>query len=342
VPGSWDRPSQSRAPEQPDAHKTLEQLSRESPRNADWAEPADHLATDDHPARWSRADLQQRLERLPPGHPSSPDDDGFIEDIRDATADHQTDSIERGYWSEVPGFLRASADHTRRWPAEHVEAQIDRSEDEVGSWRGDGGQYLHPELNRQAEEQIAAVRLAEERITDGVGEIGRHNTHGGWLEGIEHCRKGDDRLKEKIADAILAAPVKTPKDVIHDIPDAIRYTFCFGSQHYTDGYFDVKQRLQEQGHRLVYSKNHWGDDRGYKGTNTRWETAEGQRFEIQFHNAESHHAKQNVTHGAYERIRNRLTSRAERRELEAFQRDVCSLITSPDRVADIPDYEERD
>ena len=42
----------------------------------------------------------------------------------------------------------------------------------------------------------------------------------------------------------------------------------------------------------------------YKGINTRWVTQEGQRFEVQFHTSESFHAKQNVTHDAYERLRN--------------------------------------
>ena len=43
---------------------------------------------------------------------------------------------------------------------------------------------------------------------------------------------------------------------------------------------------------MIYSKNHWRDDPEYKGINTRWITPEGQRFEVQFHTAESFHAKQ--------------------------------------------------
>ena len=58
---------------------------------------------------------------------------------------------------------------------------------------------------------------------------------------------------------------------------------------------------------MIYSKNHWRDDPEYKGINTRWVTPEGQRYEVQFHTAESFHAKQQVTHEAYERLRNPLT-----------------------------------
>jgi hypothetical protein len=86
---------------------------------------------------------------------------------------------------------------------------------------------------------------------------------------------------------------------------------------------------------MYQSKNSW-DAAEYKGINTRWVTQEGQRFEVQFHTPDSFHAKQYVTHGAYERIRNPLTTDTEREELEAFQREVCSRIQVPDGAAGIP------
>ncbi len=58
---------------------------------------------------------------------------------------------------------------------------------------------------------------------------------------------------------------------------------------------------------MYLSKNSWGNLE-YKGINTRWVTRGGQRFEVQFHTPESFHAKQNITHVSYERIRNPLTS----------------------------------
>jgi len=67
-------------------------------------------------------------------------------------------------------------------------------------------------------------------------------------------------------------------------------------------------------------------------------TAEGQRFEVQFHTPDSFHAKHQVTHLAYERIRDPTTSRAELRELHAFQREVSSLIEIPDEAVRIPDF----
>jgi hypothetical protein len=90
---------------------------------------------------------------------------------------------------------------------------------------------------------------------------------------------------------------------------------------------------------MYYCKNWWTNPE-YKGINTRWITAEGQRFEVQFHTPESFHAKHHVTHLAYERIRNLAPRRPEVRELHAFQKAVSSWVPVPDGAADIPDYKK--
>jgi hypothetical protein len=92
---------------------------------------------------------------------------------------------------------------------------------------------------------------------------------------------------------------------------------------------------------MYLSNNSWSGQE-YKGINTRWMTQEGQRFEVQFHTPESFHAKQYITHEAYERIRNPMTSRRELRELHAFQRTVSSQIEIPDGATGIPDYKKEE
>ena len=89
----------------------------------------------------------------------------------------------------------------------------------------------------------------------------------------------------------------------------------------------------------LQSTNYWGDPE-YKGINTRWITQQGQRFEVQFHTPESFHAKEVLTHKAYERIRDTTTSRPELRELHAFQRELSAWIQVPDGAADIPDFKK--
>jgi hypothetical protein len=349
-----DRPGRSSLPEQQDALKAPQQLSREPPREADWAERADHLDIDEPPRRWSRADLQQRLERLPSGHPSSPEfdepepelqsvpTDSHRDDRLEAECHDEPDAPKRDYWSETPALLRAAEDHQQRWPQEHVTSAVDRSRDPGGSWRGNGNQYLNSELHGQVKEEIARVRQTEASLTNFVEETVRDDVCVGWLVGLEHRRKGDERLKEKIAEKVADEPNRTPGEAVREINDAIRYTICFEPASYSDGYWGLKHSLETDDCRMIYSKNHWHNDPEYKGINTRWVTLEGQRFEVQFHTPESYHAKHQLTHWAYERSRNPLTGRAERREIEVFQTRVCNSIAVPPEVDGIPDYKEGD
>jgi hypothetical protein len=360
VPGSRDWPGQRNAPDQRDAPTQLRSVSPRpdaapGPERSDAAGPVDRSAADDRYARWSRDDLRQRLERLPPGHPSSPRTDApdrnelnqplHMEktdqasgDGREAEPDNRGDAVERGFWSEVPGFLRAWVDHLRSWPTEQATAIVDRSHDPEGSWRGGGEQYLDPEQHGQIKDAVAMMQRREEALTEAMGETERENGPGAWLEGLEHSLKGEDRLKEKIADLLdTGAPDATIEEVLGQIPDAIRYTFCAAPENYREAYWDVKERLEARGWEMQYSENHWSDTQ-YKGINTRWITLEGERFEVQFHTPESFYAKQYVTHEAYERLRNPLPQDDERRELMVFQQEVCLWVIAPEGAADIPNY----
>jgi len=246
-----------------------------------------------------------------------------------------------GYWSEVPRFVQMWADHKERWPADRQPAAgADWPTDPPGSYRSNGGFPLSPERHAETIDAISRARKAEPAISADMQTAERENASGGWLEGFDHRLKGDDRLKEKVAEYLGAEPRKTAQEALREIPDAIRYTFCFQPETYARGYYDMKARLESYGHEMYLSRNSWGNLE-YKGINTRWVTQEGQRFEVQFHTPESFHAKQNITHGSYERIRNPLTSDGERLELRNFQREVSAAIRLPDAAAEIPDYKKK-
>jgi hypothetical protein len=268
-----------------------------------------------------------------------PDERGRAYEAMRAHVSAETrDEPGRSYRDEAPRFLDQAADLRRRWPAER-QAAPDRPDDPPGSFRSGGGFYLNPERHADAVAAIERVRKAEPGISADMQEVERENGHGGWLEGLEFRRKGDDRLKEKVAERLEGEPDKTSAEILRKVPDAIRYTFCLGSETYSQGYYGIKERLENCGYQMYESKNAWGAAE-YKGINTRWVTEEGQRFEVQFHTAESFHAKQHVTHGAYERIRDPWTIGDERAELRAFQREVCSYIRIPDGARDIPDFKK--
>jgi hypothetical protein len=243
------------------------------------------------------------------------------------------------YWDKVPRLLEMRADLDERWPDDQ-RAVADRSADPAGSYRSDSGFYLSPERHAETIAAFDRMREAEPRISAHVRATEQENRYGGWLEGFRFRIKGEDRFKEKVAEALATiGPDAGPEELLAQVPDAIRYTFCLRSETYTQGYYNIKTQLEGLGYQMYQSRNSW-DDAEYKGINTRWVTQDGQRFEVQFHTPESFDAKQYVTHDAYERIRNPLTSDADRGELEAFQREVSSYVQVPDRAADVPDFKK--
>jgi hypothetical protein len=263
------------------------------------------------------------------------------ETAEEASRDQPPDKADqRSYWDEMPRFRDMWADHERRWPERQHAAEPDRSTEPPGTYRSKGGLKLNPEQHAEANETIRRVRGTEQPISADMQTIGKENAHCGWLEGFEDRIKGDDRLKEKIA-AVLKVEPRTPvAEALREVPDAIRYTCCFQSENYAMGYYDVKERIESRGYQMYYSHNYWTNAE-YKGINTRWVTPGGQRFEVQFHTPESFHAKHDVTHIAYERIRDTTTSRTEKRELHEFQRQVCALIEAPEGATDIPSYRKK-
>jgi hypothetical protein len=244
----------------------------------------------------------------------------------------------RSYRDEVPRFREMWAEHEVRWPATRRSA-VDPSSGASGPHHKDDDLSPSPERHADTSREITWAREAEAPLSADAQEIQQENGYDGRLEGFRFRLKDEDRLKEKIAEQMEAEPDKSPAEILRKIPDAIRYTFCFQPESYASGYYDVKERLESRGYEMYYSRNWWTDPE-YKGVNTRWETKEGQRFEVQFHTPDSFHAKHHITHTAYERIRNPATRRRELPELHAFQREVSSRIEVPDGAVDIPDFKK--
>lgn len=251
------------------------------------------------------------------------------------------EAIHRSYWTEVPRFKSMWSDHESAWPKEsQPAAKIDRSGDPPGSWRSDSNLFLKAETHERAKGAINEVYRAEPPVTEELEQIGQESPYGAKLEGLEFRLKGEERLKEKVAEVIRDNPDAPSDEVVQAIPDTIRYTFSTQKDTYTAAYWDIKERLESHGYEMYQSNNSW-DKPEYKGVNTRWITPEGQRFEVQFHTPESHHAKQEITHQAYERIRNPLTSKAELQALKSFQQEVSSWVPVPQGATDIPSFRKK-
>jgi hypothetical protein len=156
------------------------------------------------------------------------------------------------------------------------------------------------------------------------------------LAGLENRLKGKDRLTEKVL-KIVDERGHTVHEAIGMVKDAIRYTFCYPEDRYTEGLYADCQRLDQWGFERVDRVSSW-PAKEYKGINTRWRVpGSGQLFEVQFHTAASLEAKE-VTHPAYEKLRIGTPSPAEQRELEDFQKRITARVPIPLSVTEILDY----
>ena len=87
------------------------------------------------------------------------------------------------------------------------------------------------------------------------------------LAGLEHRLKGKDRLTEKVAEAIEERG-HTVDEAFGLVKDAIRYTFCYPDDRYTDGVYADCERLEDAGFERYDRRNSW-EQAEYKGINSR-------------------------------------------------------------------------
>lgn len=196
---------------------------------------------------------------------------------------------------------------------------------------------IDPEARAQVERGCKEIRETEENIvTPAMARIEGEDPDR-LLVGLGFRCKGEDRIMEKVARQIESQPDLTADAALASIKDPIRYTFQYTEEHYTTGLSADVDRLKAARFELVELRNSWGHEE-YKGINSRWRVPEnGQLFEVQFHTETSYEAKQ-LTHPAYERLRVQPTSKAERDELEAFQRRVNVFVPVPHGALTYPDY----
>jgi hypothetical protein len=114
---------------------------------------------------------------------------------------------------------------------------------------------------------------------------------------------------------------RTASEALANIADAVRYTFEYPADHYTDAVHADIERLWREGYTELAVRNYWTTD-AWKGISSSWqEPATGQLFEVQFHTRESLVAR-DLTYPAYQRLRDPATPDAERAAIMARVREV--------------------
>ena len=256
----------------------------------------------------------------------------YWEDLRAAVAaDAWEVAAERFRWQW--------ASHCDRWAAEK-RPSADRSEDPPGSWRGDGGRYLDAAANAEVERRCEGIAEVErDVVSPAMREIEACDPER-RLVGFEHRLKGQDRIKDKVAETLKEQFPLSVEEAVADVSDTIRFTFCYDDRHYALGVRHDITRLKEHGFKLDKLKNCWADAQ-YKGVNSQWIVpGTGQRFEVQFHTQTSFEAKQ-LTHCAYERLRARSADAQEEDELAGLQGELSGAIPMPPGVFSVRNHPER-
>lgn len=158
------------------------------------------------------------------------------------------------------------------------------------------------------------------------------------LVGFDNRLKGEDRIIEKVVGLMEAEAELSPGEALANVKDAIRYTFQYSEERYTEGVGADMERLKAAGFELVKLRNSW-ESGDYKGINSWWQSSEKkQLFEVQFHTQISFEAKQ-LTHEAYERLRCGAASEKERDALDAFQQRVTAYVPVPRGAFDYSEFQ---
>jgi hypothetical protein len=268
-------------------------------------------------------------------------------DVYDSPADREAEHIRyravvechtaRQAWAEALPELRATwEDHIKRYPhPERTEPTLHAD----GSWHGGGLLELNPKQNAEVDSRLERIcETGEGTILPALRRLEPEDPER-HLAGLENLLKKPDRLKEKVAGDIEYKG-RTAEESLDNIKDAVRSTFVYAEERYTEGVYADCARLEAAGFEPYDRQNSWQEDQ-YKGINSRWrEPQSGLLLEVQFHTQASSDAKE-LTHRAYERLRGSAALDEERAELEAFQSAVSAKIPIPPGATQIEDYSPR-
>jgi hypothetical protein len=186
-----------------------------------------------------------------------------VDAVYRAAADHAA-------WAEaVPRLRVAWEEHKERYP-EQTRA-TPRTEPD-GTWVCGEHRRLDPEQNTEASKAHADLAdEADRHILPALRRIEAADPER-RLAGLEHMVKGEDRLKEKMAD-YLRAPGVAVREALDEVPDPVRFTLRYSAEGYSDGVLADVDRLKAEGFELIKLKNLWHADQ-YKGINSQWLRAE--------------------------------------------------------------------
>ena len=192
-----------------------------------------------------------------------------------------------------------------------------------------------------AQELLAQARENEPKITADLQKIASEVN--AKIIGLENKFKTEESLTRKLL--LLAKKDNSNQSVRKKLEkfvrrnnDALRYTFIFQNDEYAQGLRSAIEKLEQKNFVIPWNRiwNAWKNegtarDTGYRGINITVISSQNQRFEIQFHTAESFRFK-TETHHLYKELSDMETSDKRREEIIAEMLLLAKQIKRPERI----------
>jgi hypothetical protein len=315
------------------------------------------------PARGSLADLRQRLERLPFGHPASP----YHVDGERKSPPPRLKHLELA----PPQPARTVAGPVLATGAGHGEADAGSpgTPDPDGAWLDialrtpdwedvptllavtavprDSTDLTEDQL-RLADEAYDRFRAAQGRdlfgaetgtgLTAALRRISEQLAHGTLAPDSEqHALLGPEEFRARYADLIRRHPERSAESLADRVPGALSYSFVLDSNLYAAGIWLVQDALEEAGFQLRARRNGWNGATD-KCVVTLWLDADsGVVFSVQFHTAASLEA-QHLARTSAALIADPRIPRAEAENLAGDLAEAWAALPVPPGTSHISDY----
>ena len=191
----------------------------------------------------------------------------------------------------------------------------------------------NPKSLRLARSILAEARENETVITPDIREI--VNVLKAEIVGLENKFKSKESLARKLTNYSVIGNIPLEKAASR-INDALRYTLLFSPDNYLEDHNSALNLLREKGYQIQRIWNAWSNtgkpnDTGYLGINATIISSKNQKFEIQFHTAETFRLK-TETHVLYEERRSPNISKERDAEILQIMKKLSAKIERPKGV----------
>lgn len=324
----------------------------------DGADVTTGLARPERPAPGSLADLRQRLERLPYGHPSSP----YHVDGERKAPPHRLKHLELA--PSAPSRLTqghsqppvVDDDPIAYTPARPATPAITSEPPTPSTTQGVAPEppgSPAPAMLTQDQMRIADDAYDRFRAAEGRNIFGSYGTTGltvvlrDLATSLEYGELAEDTeqnsllepdaFKARFAAMLARYPERSAELLARRIPGAISYSFIFDAERYSAGIWMVQDALAGTGFQLLARRNDW-NSAANKCVATMWhDPTNGLPFEVQFHTTASLEA-QRLARSSASLISDPRIPSAEAANLRSDLAAAWAALPTPPGHAQIGDY----